>query len=78
MPDPFKARFSLDDHGRRVLVGLTYDETREFEALDASMPYGGELVWPDGNLPILPVETRWLALWDKHERAVFAEAAQPA
>lgn len=78
MSDPFEARFGFDDLGRRVLVGLTYEETREFEALDASVPYDGELVWPDRNLPILPVETRWLALWEKHERAVFEGAAQPA
>lgn len=78
MSDPFEARFGFDDLGRRVLVGLTCEETREFEALDASVPYDGELVWPDRNLPILPVETRWLALWEKHERAVFEGAAQPA
>lgn len=75
--DPFEARFRFDDHGRRVLAGLTHEETTEFEALDGLPPYGGQPVWPDGDLPILPVETRWLALWDKHERAVFAEAAQP-
>ena len=59
--------YVLDADGNRILVGLTLDETREFECLD-------ELI---SNLSTAPTddsrsinERRWLALYDKHEAAV--------
>lgn len=61
--------YENDATGRRVLVGLTADETEEFERLDAALPYDGELVWPDIDLPLLPMEERWLELWNRHANA---------
>ena len=59
--------YALDADGNRILIGLTLDETREFECLD-------ELI---SNLSSAPTddsrsqnERRWLVLYDKHEAAV--------
>ena len=58
--------YDLDLRGRRVLKGLSYDETCEFERLDASLPYAGKVVWLDGLAPLSSTERRWLELWSKH------------
>ena len=57
----------IDADGNRILIGLTLDETREFECLD-------ELI---SNLSSVPTddsrsqnERRWLVLYDKHEAAL--------
>jgi len=59
--------YVLDADGNSVLVGLTLDETREFECLDELM----------SNVNFVPTddsrslnERRWLVLYDKHEAAV--------
>jgi hypothetical protein len=59
--------YILDSDGNRILIGLTLDETREFECLD-------ELI---SNLSTAPTddsrsinERRWLVLYDRHEAAV--------
>ena len=59
--------YILDGDGNRVLIGLTLDETREFECLDELM----------SNVSFVPTtdsrslsERRWLVLYDKHEAAV--------
>jgi hypothetical protein len=59
--------YVLDADGNRILIGLTLDETREFECLD-------ELI---SNLSSAPTddsrslnERRWLVLYDKHEAAL--------
>lgn len=59
--------YILDSDGNRILIGLTLNETREFECLD-------ELI---SNLSTVPTdesrsinERRWLVLYDKHEAAV--------
>ena len=56
-----------DGEGSRILIGLTLDETREFERLDELM----------SNVSFVPTddsrslnERRWLVLYDKHEAAV--------
>ena len=61
--------YVLDADGSRILIGLTLDETLEFECLD-------ELI---SNLSTAPTdddrsinERRWLVLYDKHEAAVRA------
>jgi len=61
--------YVLDSDGNRVLIGLTLDETREFEGLDELM----------SNVSFVPTddsrslnERRWLVLYDKHEAAVQA------
>jgi hypothetical protein len=59
--------YILDNKGSRVLIGLTLDETREFECLD-------ELISTLGTAPTDDSrsinERRWLVLYDKHEAAV--------
>ena len=59
--------YILDSEGNRILIGLTLDETREFERLDELM----------SNVSFVPTddsrslnERRWLVLYDKHEAAV--------
>jgi hypothetical protein len=62
-PEDFKnapRRYFVDGDGRRVLVGLTFEETFEFEALD--------------GLPTFIVDTRldearWRELYRKHDEA---------
>jgi hypothetical protein len=61
-----------DTFGRKVLIGLTFAETREFEILDAQPP-----VDEDGNLLRWEIEeqsfpsnhARWLELYKKHREA---------
>ena len=48
--------YEFDKCGRRVLVGLSFEETEELELLDA-------------QLPMYPAELRWLELFNKHENA---------
>lgn len=59
-------RYVVDVSGRRVLVGLTLEETSEFEDLDTSLPMlpGQQDVGPAAS-----VEGRWLELYDKHDKA---------
>ena len=59
--------YLLDANGNRILIGLTSDETREFERLDELM----------SNVSFVPTddsrslnERRWLVLYDRHEAAV--------
>ena len=55
--------YTLDKRGRRVLRGLDFDETTEFELLQASRPMDRAT---DGSLP---EDMRWLELFNKHEHA---------
>lgn len=55
------------ENGRRILVGLSYEETAEFEILCAKTPIHGT--------PPPDDERRWLELFGKHEAAVAREAA---
>jgi hypothetical protein len=61
--------YMLDGDGNRILIGLTIDETREFERLD-------ELISDLSSAPNADSrsinERRWLVLYDKHEDAVRA------
>ena len=54
--------YRLDIYGRRVLMGLTYEETSEFELLEA-------------HLPMYSAELRWLELFEKHDQAVASAAS---
>jgi hypothetical protein len=59
--------YILDGDGNRILIGLTLDETREFERLDELMSNVSFVPTDDsGSLN----ERRWLLLYDKHEAAV--------
>ncbi|WP_456621602.1 MULTISPECIES: hypothetical protein [unclassified Bradyrhizobium] len=72
-------RYFVDAGGRRVLIGLTLEETFEFERLDSAQtpdpaarraaPEGRE-VWLDAG------GQRWLELYEKHEGAWKAWMAQ--
>jgi hypothetical protein len=63
-------RHTLDENGRRVLVGLTSAETREFETLDALSPSDGNCVaWTFDGVPTTSREKRWLQLYTKHDEA---------
>lgn len=65
-------RYFVDAGGRRVLIGLTPEETFEFEQLDSGQALGegsaqvaseGRVPWPDAG------ELRRLELYKKHEGA---------
>ena len=63
-------RYVVDSDGRRVLVGLTAEETSEFERLEASLPLlrrGGA----GGDQPVSTGERRWCELYGKHDVAWF-------
>jgi hypothetical protein len=64
-------RYFVDSHGRRVLVGLTIEETAEFEELDslaASNARAGHVLW-EKEFPAPKQEKRWLELYAKHDKA---------
>lgn len=59
--------YVLDGDGNRILIGLTLDETREFEHLDELiLSLSSALTDRNSSLN----ERRWLVLYDKHEAAV--------
>jgi len=63
-------RYFVDAVGRRVLIGLTIEETREFEGLDrAQAELSARFVEEAAVAPSGPGEQRWLALYEKHESA---------
>jgi hypothetical protein len=71
-------RFGVDEGGNRVLIGLSIEETFEFETLDDLAPLddeGGHLGWRDG-VPITSREKRWLELYRKHNEAWKTRAAK--
>jgi len=50
----FDGRHTIDEKGRRVLVGLSAEETREFETLDSLSPSdasGNRIAWTFGGDP---------------------------
>jgi hypothetical protein len=53
----------------RTLIGLTVDETAEFERLDRLSPVdrSGKCLWDFEGEPKTPDEKRWLELYRKHE-----------
>ena len=69
--DKLPKRYRVDKHCRRVLVGLSIEETFEFETLDDLAPLddsGSHIPWRDG-VPITSRERRWLELYQKHDAA---------
>ncbi|WP_235885820.1 hypothetical protein [Bradyrhizobium niftali] len=72
-------RYFVDVGGRRVLIGLTFEETFEFERL-ASQPVAnlevGRVVRDKGVLWPVTGEQRWQELYAKHEGAWKAWIAQ--
>lgn len=60
-------RYFVDAVGRRVLIGLTLEETFEFERLDSEPDEGRtDAIWTERGSP---GEQRWLELYAKHENA---------
>jgi hypothetical protein len=69
--DLLPKRYGTDEDGHRVLIGLSVEETFEFETLDDLAPLdetGTQIAWRDG-FPITDREKRWLELYQKHEDA---------
>jgi hypothetical protein len=58
----FPRRYYIDDDGRRVLIGLTVEQTREFELLELPEPSPGINQAPFNH-------GRWHALYRLHQRA---------
>lgn len=72
-------RYFVDAVGRRVLIGLTQDETFEFERLDSRPVSGEEGEFAAQGQVVLRTEAgeqRWLELYSKHEGAWKAWIAQ--
>ncbi len=70
-PELLAERYHIDN-GRRVLVGLTVAETREFETLDSLSPSdhsGNRIAWTFGGEPTTGLERRWLQLYARHDEA---------
>lgn len=65
-------RYFVDKDGRRVLIGLTIEETFEFETLD-SLPAldesGTHVAWNENGIPTTTREKRWLELYSIHDKA---------
>lgn len=59
--------YVLDADGNRILIGLTLDETREFEHLDELISNTSPVATDDNSSMI---ERRWLVLYDKHDASV--------
>ena len=65
-------RYFVDKNGRRVLIGLTIEETLEFETLDnlpALDESGNHVAWDENGVPTTTREKRWLVLYNKHDKA---------
>ncbi|MCG2631506.1 hypothetical protein L6654_33250 [Bradyrhizobium sp. WYCCWR 13023] len=63
-------RYFVDAIGRRVLIGLTLEETFEFERLDSEPDAGRtEAILIERSSQRIPSEQRWLELYSKHENA---------
>ncbi|QOZ47351.1 hypothetical protein XH89_30590 [Bradyrhizobium sp. CCBAU 53340] len=63
-------RYFVDAVGRRVLIGLTPEETFEFERLDREPNESRtEAIWIERDSQPAPGERRWLELYAKHEDA---------
>lgn len=61
-------RYVLDDGRRHVLVGLSPEETVEFEQLESQVS-GNRLASDDCDSWQLQNEQRWQALYSKHDDA---------
>ena len=61
--------YTLDKKRRRVLTGLTPEETFEFELLDARIPFDGKPVCRSAEFSLSKIERRWLELFEKMDRS---------
>jgi hypothetical protein len=70
--DYLPRRYFVDGNGRRVLIGLTTEETFEFETLDrepALDAAGKHVAWDEEGIPTTTREKRRLELYSKHDGA---------
>jgi len=65
----FPRRYQENFRQSHTLIGLTVDETLEFERLDRLSPVDhlGNCTWDFEGDPKTPEEKRWLELYRKHE-----------
>lgn len=63
---------TIDNNGLSVIVGLTYEETIELEALDQTPPIdaNGDTAWYFQGGPRSASEQRWLELYEQHRIAL--------
>ena len=61
--------FVLDGDGNRVLIGLTFGETIEFNRLERHINETGPFPLISRDEWLRSEEKRWLELWDKHQAA---------
>ncbi len=70
-------RYFVDAQGHRVLIGLSLEETTEFEALDLAPTDTVQVVAEAGLGRVAAVDdVRWLELYSKHDGAWRAWIAQ--
>ena len=74
----YPRRYYIDERGRRVLIGLSVEETLEFEKLELLPPIddSGRTAWSDEGAPTTIREKRWLELYIKHDAAWTTWAAE--
>jgi hypothetical protein len=65
----FPRRYQAHAHQPHTLIGLTAEETLEFERLDRLFPVDhlGNFAWDFEGEPKTLEEKRWLELYRKHE-----------
>src|SRR5262245_51006893 len=69
----FQNRYELDESKRMKLVGLTFEETMEFEKLD-HIPPPPEVMLDDWMTRIAAngLEARWVELFGRHLKALVS------
>ena len=71
-------RYYINEQGQRILIGLSVEETFEFETLERLPPTdeSGQATWSAGGCPTTTQEKRWLELYVKHDNAWKIWAAE--
>lgn len=72
-------RYFVDARGDRVLIGLSLEETTEFETLDGGVDLGEigpTIAATAAHTCAAARDTRWLELYSKHDQAWKAWIAQ--
>jgi hypothetical protein len=72
----FPRRYYVDERRRRVLIGLSAEETLEFEKLDELPPLADRTARSDKAAPATIREKRWFELYIKHDAAWTNWAAE--
>ena len=64
----FPRRYYIDDEGQRVLIGLTAEQTREFERLELP-DRSSDMQMSLNSNPARLNHGRWLELYQQHQEA---------